>query len=134
MFREASFVRHLHQSAPNLCYYYMGFYIHSCPKMRYKGALSPSFLLCPEVYSWHPIEKCRPVLDQSRYARFNEDINARDPDRVLNISEVLVLWHHAAMPYRLYHARRQQDDFAEVMQYAQLVGNKCARRMLLIRS
>lgn len=102
--------------------------------MRYKGSLVPSFLLCPEVYSWHPIEQCRPLLDLSRYSRFNEDPDATDADTVVSISEVLVLWHHSAMPYRVYHARCQEDDSAEVMQYAQLVGNKCTRRMLLIRS
>lgn len=31
----------------------MGFYIHSCPKMRYKGKLTGSYLLCPEAYTWH---------------------------------------------------------------------------------
>lgn len=27
---------------PDLQYYYMGYYIHSCPKMRYKADYSPS--------------------------------------------------------------------------------------------
>jgi arginine-tRNA-protein transferase len=30
-----------------LPYYYMGFYIHDCVKMRYKGQFSPSYLLDP---------------------------------------------------------------------------------------
>ncbi|XP_009978378.1 PREDICTED: arginyl-tRNA--protein transferase 1, partial [Tauraco erythrolophus] len=34
--REIAFTRQLHEKAPDLCFYYMGFYIHSCPKMRYK--------------------------------------------------------------------------------------------------
>ncbi|XP_039337108.1 arginyl-tRNA--protein transferase 1 isoform X11 [Mauremys reevesii] len=34
--REIAFTRQLHEKASELCYYYMGFYIHSCPKMRYK--------------------------------------------------------------------------------------------------
>ncbi|MBN3273145.1 ATE1 transferase, partial [Polyodon spathula] len=34
--RELAFTRQLHKKAPRLRYYYMGFYIHSCPKMRYK--------------------------------------------------------------------------------------------------
>lgn len=36
--REIAFVRELHTMAPELKWYYMGFYIHSCPKMRYKVA------------------------------------------------------------------------------------------------
>ena len=35
-------------------YYYMGFYIHSCAKMRYKGEYRPSYILDPESYEWNP--------------------------------------------------------------------------------
>ncbi|KAL8742596.1 MAG: hypothetical protein Q9190_004950 [Brigantiaea leucoxantha] len=38
-------------------YYYMGFYIHSCTKMRYKGKYRPSYLLDPETYDWNPFDK-----------------------------------------------------------------------------
>lgn len=30
-----------------LAHYYLGYYIHSCPKMKYKAQYSPSYLLCP---------------------------------------------------------------------------------------
>lgn len=53
--REVQFVKDLNESAAGLSEYYMGFYIHSCPKMRYKGKLQPSYLLCPEIYTWHLI-------------------------------------------------------------------------------
>lgn len=53
--REVQFVRELNEVAAELSEYYMGFYIHSCPKMRYKGKLQPSYLLCPEIYTWHLI-------------------------------------------------------------------------------
>ncbi|KAL9127097.1 MAG: hypothetical protein Q9217_003972, partial [Psora testacea] len=33
-------------------YYYMGFYIHSCVKMRYKGAYRPTYVLDSITYSW----------------------------------------------------------------------------------
>ena len=66
-------MRELSQKAPELKYYYMGFYIHSCPKMRYKGQYVPSFISCPESYTWVPIEKCRPKLDQSKYTRLAEE-------------------------------------------------------------
>lgn len=35
---------------PTLQYYYLGYYIHSCNKMRYKAAYRPSELLCPLRY------------------------------------------------------------------------------------
>ena len=34
--REIAFTRQLQKQSPKLAYYYLGFYIHSCPKMRYK--------------------------------------------------------------------------------------------------
>lgn len=71
-FREIALVRELNLSAPDLKYYYMGFYIHNCQKMRYKGQYSPSFLACPETYEWVPIEKCRPKLDANKYSRLSE--------------------------------------------------------------
>ncbi|KFV99861.1 Arginyl-tRNA--protein transferase 1, partial [Eurypyga helias] len=74
--REIAFTRQLHEKAPDLCFYYMGFYIHSCPKMRYKGQYRPSDLLCPETYSWTPIEQCLPLLEHSKYCRFNQDVKA----------------------------------------------------------
>uniref|UniRef100_A0A8B9MC34 Arginyl-tRNA--protein transferase 1 n=1 Tax=Accipiter nisus TaxID=211598 RepID=A0A8B9MC34_9AVES len=74
--REIAFTRQLHEKAPDLCFYYMGFYIHSCPKMRYKGQYRPSDLLCPETYVWTPIEQCLPLLEHSKYCRFNQDVKA----------------------------------------------------------
>lgn len=35
-YREIAFTRQLQIQSPKLSYYYLGFYIHSCPKMRYK--------------------------------------------------------------------------------------------------
>lgn len=31
---------------------------------------NPSYLLCPEVYTWHSIEKCIVLLDKNKYNRF----------------------------------------------------------------
>ncbi|XP_029101231.1 arginyl-tRNA--protein transferase 1 isoform X6 [Monodon monoceros] len=74
--REIAFTRQLHEKTPQLSYYYMGFYIHSCPKMKYKGQYRPSDLLCPETYVWVPIEQCLPSLENSKYCRFNQDPEA----------------------------------------------------------
>ncbi|KAL7890466.1 hypothetical protein AOLI_G00027240 [Acnodon oligacanthus] len=43
-FREIAFTRQLQKQSPKLSYYYLGFYIHSCPKMRYKVGLSSPHL------------------------------------------------------------------------------------------
>jgi hypothetical protein len=49
-------------------YYYMGYYIHSCAKMRYKGEYKPSYLLDPETYEWNPLDgELRQLLDAQAY-------------------------------------------------------------------
>ena len=49
---EIEWVQKAARSYPDLQYYYMGYYIQSCPKMRYKGDYEPSELLCPESHHW----------------------------------------------------------------------------------
>ena len=53
-----------------LPYYYMGYYIHSVPKMRYKGRFLPSDLLSPSSLSWHDITLCTPQLENSKLCTF----------------------------------------------------------------
>ena len=55
-------------------YYYMGYYIHSCAKMRYKGRYGPSSILDPEALTWHPLEDSfRIALDERRYVSRSAD-------------------------------------------------------------
>ncbi|CAM1509204.1 Fc.00g029430.m01.CDS01 [Cosmosporella sp. VM-42] len=42
-------------------WWYPGFYIHSCPKMRYKMDYSPQYILDPESLAWDPFD--RVILD-----------------------------------------------------------------------
>jgi arginine-tRNA-protein transferase len=49
----------------NLPYYYLGYYIHSCPKMKYKADYRPSELLCPVTYTWVPAEPAQALLERS---------------------------------------------------------------------
>lgn len=48
--QEIKWVQDAQKVHSSLQYYYLGFYIHSCPKMRYKAAYYPSELLCPESF------------------------------------------------------------------------------------
>jgi arginine-tRNA-protein transferase len=43
-------------------YYYLGYYIESCPKMRYKAEYHPSELLCPTTYTWVDAAKAHAIL------------------------------------------------------------------------
>uniref|UniRef100_A0A3P8ZWF9 Arginyl-tRNA--protein transferase 1 n=1 Tax=Esox lucius TaxID=8010 RepID=A0A3P8ZWF9_ESOLU len=133
--REIAFTRQLQKQSPKLCYYYLGFYIHSCPKMRYKGQYQPCDLLCPETYVFVPIEHCIPSLEQSRYARFNPDPDAGDKKVLKDLGRLLVLYRRAVMPYAAFARKRKgSNDEAEVEQYARLVGQVCAERILLYRA
>ncbi|XP_043911991.1 arginyl-tRNA--protein transferase 1 isoform X2 [Protopterus annectens] len=133
--REIAFTRELHEKAANLSYYYMGFFIYSCPKMRYKGQYKPSDLLCPETYAWIPIEQCRPKLEHSKYSRLNSDQNTVDENAVSDINNVHVLYKNRAMLYSMYTYRRlafrDSDEDELVKEYAGLVGKTCAQKMLL---
>jgi arginine-tRNA-protein transferase len=54
---------------PALEYYYLGFYIHSCPKMRYKGLYEPSQLLCPVTGTWVRLDaRVRALLDRQAFS------------------------------------------------------------------
>lgn len=133
--REIAFTRQLQKQSPKLCYYYLGFYIHSCPKMRYKGQYRPSDLLCPETYTWIPIERCIPRLETSAYARLSEDPHAGDAYALKDLGRALVLHRRTVMPYAAYARKRKgSSDEKEVEHYASLVGQNCAERILLYRA
>ncbi|XP_006758014.1 PREDICTED: arginyl-tRNA--protein transferase 1 isoform X1 [Myotis davidii] len=133
--REIAFTRQLHEKASQLSYYYMGFYIHSCPKMRYKGHYRPSDLLCPETYVWVPIEQCLPSLENSKYCRFNQDPEAADEGRSRDPDRLQVLYKKAILPYGVFkQQQREPGEEAAVLQYASLVGQACSERMLLFRN
>ncbi|KAG8722494.1 Arginyl-tRNA--protein transferase 1 [Ceratobasidium sp. 394] len=71
--REATLAKELHDAGAEIVdSLYMGFYIHSCPKMKYKGEYDPSYLLDPESYTWHPLKNWIPLLNEHKYATLNE--------------------------------------------------------------
>lgn len=142
-FREIQLTREMRRSDPTLQYYYLGYYVHSCRKMRYKGQYQGSDLLCPETHTWHPIEKVRDMLDVNKYSRFSPDIHAVDEGRgVPEMCRVLLQGMQMSwddfkrLRSRLSGAKgkkNRKDPDADVVEYAALVGVDCCRRMLLIR-
>lgn len=112
-------------------YYCMGYYVHACQKMRYKGQYYPSFLLCPESYKFIPIETCRPKLDAGRYARLNDEAT---PSEVVAtwLDSCLVLFEQTIMPYAIYKSIAGMREDAKVTEYACFVGPSVANRMVVI--
>ena len=80
-------------------YYYMGYYIHSCTKMKYKGDYKTQHVLDPESYEWNPLDaELRELLDKKTYVSLSRerrliDVGERDaketvvPDAV-NLADV----------------------------------------------
>ncbi|RCN40472.1 Arginine-tRNA-protein transferase [Ancylostoma caninum] len=63
--REIAFTREVMKHRPDIKYYYMGYYISTCPKMRYKGKFRPSELLCDRSFQWVPLNECDRMLNDN---------------------------------------------------------------------
>lgn len=49
-------------------YYYMGYYIHSCKKMRYKGDYRTQLVLDYDTGQWHPLDDVmRSLMDKRKW-------------------------------------------------------------------
>ncbi|KAB0800775.1 hypothetical protein PPYR_06514 [Photinus pyralis] len=130
--REVQFVQSLSKSVPALKFYYMGFYIHSCPKMRYKGKLNSSFLLCPETYQWFPIEKCTPKLEKEKYSRLNDDLDALDENLCTSrdIDSIKVWVSYSFTHFGNYKRKYGEEEVFENI--GRLVGRKNASSLLFV--
>ncbi|CAA7040320.1 unnamed protein product [Microthlaspi erraticum] len=88
--QEINWVRENQAHCPSLQYYYLGYYIHSCSKMRYKAAYRPSELLCPLRFQWVPFEVASPRLDKKSYVILSEIANSQNQCSLLpHASETL---------------------------------------------
>lgn len=64
-------------------YYYMGYYIHSCIKMRYKGEYKPQYVLDPETYDWNPLDgELRQLLDTKSYVALSRERRLKEAHSV----------------------------------------------------
>ena len=130
--RELELTRKLYLSdTEHFQYYCMGYYLHRCQKMRYKGQYYPSYLLCPESYQYIPIETCQPKLDASRFARLNEE--ATPPEDVSTwLDQSLVLFQQTIMPYAIYKSLSGTGEDDKMKEYAHFVGPSVATRMVVV--
>jgi len=112
-------------------FYYMGYYIHSCPKMRYKGRFLPSDLLSPTMLSWHSIELCIPQLEIAKYATFAE-IPATDSAPAqpgVDVGKVRLCVNNKVTTYDRWRVGGGVSE--EVEQYHDLVGQSLAESLVL---
>eukprot|EP01102_Stenamoeba_stenopodia_P013639 TRINITY_DN4454_c0_g1_i1.p1 TRINITY_DN4454_c0_g1~~TRINITY_DN4454_c0_g1_i1.p1 ORF type:complete len:539 (+),score=109.43 TRINITY_DN4454_c0_g1_i1:22-1617(+) len=72
--KEIEWVHSNQKYSMNMHYYYMGYYIHTCQKMRYKGTYRPSDLLCPQTHEWVPLnDQTVALIEGQKNARLVQD-------------------------------------------------------------
>jgi len=60
------------QEKPPFKYYFLGWYIHTCPKMNYKSSFRPCELQCPVTYNYVKFDKTvRNLLDENGYTQLD---------------------------------------------------------------
>ncbi|CZT00693.1 related to arginine-tRNA-protein transferase [Rhynchosporium agropyri] len=69
-------------------WWYAGFYIHSCVKMRYKGDFSPQYILDPESYTWDPLDsEVKRRLDEKKYLSLSRERVGKAEERTVETEE-----------------------------------------------
>ena len=59
-------------------YYYMGYYIHSCKKMRYKGDYKP-YVLDYDTMQWHQLDdEMRRLMDKRKWVSMDRERRIRE--------------------------------------------------------
>ncbi|KAF8138603.1 arginine-tRNA-protein transferase [Boletus edulis] len=106
--REAALAREISDAGlSSLNALYMGFYIHLCPKMKYKGEYSPSYLADPEDFTWHPLNNCVDLLNKYRYAVFSQPdhslAGSGDPGEVVEVDNEEELARDTRSIYSIQH-------------------------------
>lgn len=69
-------------------YYYMGYYIHSCLKMRYKGTYKPQHVLDFETFEWSPLdENMSRLMDKRKWVSMSRERGGREGGGAANSTE-----------------------------------------------
>jgi len=72
--REIEFVREIKKSLiPEMKYYVMGYYIHTCQKMRYKGDFFPSQILCPVSHNFVDLKSVEKILEENKFQKLTDE-------------------------------------------------------------
>ncbi|XP_009146742.1 arginyl-tRNA--protein transferase 2 [Brassica rapa] len=147
--QEIDWVKQNQAHCSALEYYYLGYYIHSCNKMRYKAAYRPSELLCPLRYQWVPFEVAKPLLDKKPYSVLSDftkasetlEMNNSDEDtdsdssrNGIDIANILISLNGARLRYKdllriINMAVRKQLE-PMFISYRKVVGAELSERMV----
>jgi arginine-tRNA-protein transferase len=92
-------------------YYYMGYYIHSCPKMRYKNDYAPQHVLDVHNMKWDPLDtKMMKLMEKHKFASLSkleerskseakpiEDLEAVNDGRSSQVNEAMYSHNHKSL-------------------------------------
>lgn len=126
--REIDCIRQLGRK--DLIFYYMGFYIQSCQKMRYKGEYRPSALLCPETYTWVPLDDAIVAKVDARSLRLAPASAPSLPEP--SIDDTVVIVKQTLVRFGALPAQVREALAPGVRDYVGLVGEVAGRAALAI--
>ena len=131
--QEIAFNQRLFRVKPQMQYYYMGFYVQSCPKMNYKSRYNAGYLLCPETYKYIPIARCVPKLKASPYCRLADESvpNAKEGCTDDELNAIPMLSNMRAVDFAAYKKDNGDTCVPLVKEYVELVGLEVAMKMNL---
>lgn len=70
-------------------WWYSGFYIHSCPKMRYKVDYSPQYVLDPETLEWDLLDReALAIFDKKPYVSLSRERREREEGKIQQAEQV----------------------------------------------
>ncbi|CEF63878.1 Arginyl-tRNA--protein transferase 1 [Strongyloides ratti] len=128
---EIYFAQTLHATDPKLKYYYMGFYIHNCPKMRYKANFRPSELLCDQSYRWMDLKEATDMIEKNNghftvFYPDDKNIEKIDLDRVRFINPRKEIHGYRSMALQAEYEYLNDPYQREVIQYIMdRIGKAC---------
>lgn len=121
-----------------LPFYYLGYYIESCGKMRYKADYHPSQLLCPKHYRWvdaksaqerlakeSPERHCCPLYTGSIPQEPTED----DNDTIQNIPLIVGAPNLVTLP--MLHSGGQDIVRPLLLDFVEHVGKEVGERCVI---
>ncbi|KAJ3072020.1 Arginyl-tRNA--protein transferase 1 [Podochytrium sp. JEL0797] len=151
--RECALAKQFSHVLPDLKFYYMGFYIHSCSKMRYKAQFRPSELTCPKMHVWVPVELCTKLLDINKVARLSagltlekdsapdsSDTSIFGPVSIArnflvdgkDLGNIMVYQEGGVVLLRMLPQGVAQKFARELAQFGQLVGMDIVKELLFV--
>ena len=132
---EISLTQKFYKVNPAMQYYYMGFYVQSCPKMNYKRRYASSELLCPITHHYVPLPICIPRLKETEFFRLDDNspvVNEADDVTDDVVDGLRVLHNMTVMAYHQYRSHyggSARDGMVKA--YLQLVGQNVATKTIL---